>query len=66
MSIFIVYVQRQDDWAEISRFEASGTADALKKAKIVIPPSYGNGPIKIVEQPDIEQRSLCPHPNRRS
>jgi hypothetical protein len=54
MAVFVLYVRRLDDWVEASRFEASSTADALKKAKHAIPPDYGNGPIKLIEQPGAE------------
>src|SRR6185437_6486912 len=43
MAIFVLCIRRHDDWAEIARFEAADPADALHKAKLVIPPDYGNG-----------------------
>lgn len=64
MAIFVLCIRRHDDWAEIARFEATGPADALHKARLVVPPEYGNGPIKLIEQPAPEPRPLHPHPGQ--
>ena len=64
MAVFVVYIRRQDDWAEIARFEASGTADALNKARHVIPQGYGDGPLRLVEQPAPDARVLRPYPGQ--
>ena len=60
MAIFVLSIRRHDEWVEIARFEATGPADAMNKARHVIPADYGDGPIQLREQPAADRQSFHP------
>ncbi|HEY2585258.1 MAG TPA: hypothetical protein VGI81_05795 [Tepidisphaeraceae bacterium] len=62
MAIFVLSIRRHDDWVEIARFEATGPADAMNKARHVIPADYGDGPIQLREQPAADSQPFYPRP----